>query len=167
MRIPCLGVTILTSLPMTLLRVQGSLIWWWPLSSRHSLTIALSLSLVLIFLFSLLECLSIDFPSHMIVSMLDIYQDLATCDKLNFPSTITRIFSHAHVPFPSSPLFPMMGAIRKETLVGALLSWWLRPSGLVRSLLLLNRKRLSFELLRILPMPLDLLPHLFHLLLLE
>ena len=34
------------------------------------------------FLLSLMEDLAIDFPSHMIVSMIDIYQDTATRDKL-------------------------------------------------------------------------------------
>ena len=43
------------------------------------------------FLLSLLENLSIDFPSHMIVSMIDIYRDTATCDKLIFSSAITRV----------------------------------------------------------------------------
>ena len=41
------------------------------------------------FLFSLMEVLSIDFPSHFIISILDVYQDTATRDKLIFPSTIT------------------------------------------------------------------------------
>lgn len=36
------------------------------------------------FLFSLLEGLSTDFHSHMIVPMIDIYQDTATRDKLIF-----------------------------------------------------------------------------------
>ena len=34
------------------------------------------------FLFSLSKDLSIDFPSHLIVSMIDIYRDTATQDKL-------------------------------------------------------------------------------------
>ena len=69
------------------------------------------------FLFSLLEGLSIDFPSHMIVSILNIYQDTTKRDKLIFPSAITRILTHAHVPIPFSPLYPMMRAISKESLV--------------------------------------------------
>ena len=67
------------------------------------------------FHFSLLEDLSIDFPSHMIVSMIDIYRDTATRDKLIFPSAITHIFTHFHVPIPSSPLFYSKGAISKES----------------------------------------------------
>jgi len=64
----------------------------------------------------LLEGLSVDFPSHMIVSMLDIYKDIVTIDKLIFPLDITCILAHAHVPIPSSLLFPMMGVISKESL---------------------------------------------------
>ena len=63
------------------------------------------------FLFSLLEGLTIDFPLHMIVSMLDIYQDTATCDKLIFSLAITCILTHMHVPIPSTPLFPFTGTI--------------------------------------------------------
>ena len=43
------------------------------------------------FLLSLLEDLSIDFPSHFITSILDVYLDTATRDKLIFPSAITLI----------------------------------------------------------------------------
>ena len=42
------------------------------------------------FLLSLMEDLSIDFPSHMIESMINCYRDTATRDKLIFPSAITR-----------------------------------------------------------------------------
>ena len=64
------------------------------------------------FLFSLLEGLSINFPSHMIVSMIDIYQDTGTRDKLIFPSVITRILTHLHVIIPSTPsFFLIIGAI--------------------------------------------------------
>ena len=48
------------------------------------------------FLLSLLEGISIEFPSHMILSILDFYQDTATCDKLIFPSAITHILTHVH-----------------------------------------------------------------------
>ena len=37
------------------------------------------------FLLSLLEHLTIDFPSHFILSFIDVYRDTATCDKLIFP----------------------------------------------------------------------------------
>ena len=41
------------------------------------------------FLLSLLERLTIDFPSHFILSLIDVYRDTATHDKLIFPSAIT------------------------------------------------------------------------------
>ena len=68
------------------------------------------------FLFSLLEGLSMDFPSHVIVSMIDIYQDTTTCDKLIFPSAITCILTHMHVPIPFAPLFSTMGVICRESM---------------------------------------------------
>ena len=56
------------------------------------------------FLKSLLEYLTIDFSSHFILSIIDVHLDSASCDKLIFPSTITRILRHFSVPFsaPSS-----------------------------------------------------------------
>ena len=68
------------------------------------------------FLFSLLEGLFIDFPSYMIVSMIDIYQDTTTCDKTIFPSAITRILTQMHVLIPSFPLFSIMGSISQESM---------------------------------------------------
>ena len=63
------------------------------------------------FLLSLMEDLSIDFPSHFITSIIDVYQDAATCDKLIFPSAITQILQRFSIPIPSSPFFTTMGAI--------------------------------------------------------
>ena len=63
-----------------------------------------------------MEDLSIDFPSHMIVSMIDIYRDTATCDKLIFPLATTRILTHLYVPIPSSLLFYSIGTISKESI---------------------------------------------------
>ena len=63
------------------------------------------------FLLSLLEDISIDFPSHFILSLIDVYRDMATCNKLIFPLAITQILRHFSVPFPVSPHFSMMGAI--------------------------------------------------------
>ena len=63
------------------------------------------------FLLSLLEDISIGFPSHFIISILDVYQDPATHDKLIFPSAIMRILQHFHIPIPLSPFFTTMGAI--------------------------------------------------------
>ena len=46
------------------------------------------------FLLALLVHLTIDFPSHFILSILDVYRDMATCDKLIFLLVITRILCH-------------------------------------------------------------------------
>ena len=67
------------------------------------------------FLLSLLEDIPIDFPSHFILSLIDVYRDTATCDKLIFPLVITRILHHFSVSFPISPHFSMMGAIDAAT----------------------------------------------------
>ena len=67
------------------------------------------------FLLSLLEHLTIDFPSHFILSIIDDYLDSASCDKLIFPSTITRILRHFSVSFPSSNHFTVMCAIDYAT----------------------------------------------------
>ena len=57
-----------------------------PLSHYNSITEPLAL-----FFLSLMEDLTIEFPSHFITSIIDVYQDTATHDKLIFSSTITRI----------------------------------------------------------------------------
>ena len=57
------------------------------------------------FLLSLVEHFTIDFPSHFILSILDVYRDLASRDKLIFPSAITRILRYFSVPFPASDHF--------------------------------------------------------------
>ena len=67
------------------------------------------------FLLSLLEHLTIDFPSHFILSIIDVHLDSATCDKLTFPSSITRILRYFSVPFPSSDHFTVMCAIDYAT----------------------------------------------------
>ena len=63
------------------------------------------------FLLSLLKDLSIDFPSHFITFIIDVYQDTATGDKLIFPSAITGILRHFSIPILNSPYFTTMGAI--------------------------------------------------------
>ena len=63
------------------------------------------------FLLSLLEDLSIDFPTHFITSIIDVYQDTMTHNKLIFPSTIMRILHHFSIPIPDSPYFTIIGAI--------------------------------------------------------
>ena len=44
------------------------------------------------FLLSFIEDLSINFPSHFILSLIDVYKDSTTHDKLIFPSAITQLF---------------------------------------------------------------------------
>ena len=67
------------------------------------------------FLLSLLEHLTIDFPSYFILSIIDVHLDSASRDKLIFPSAITRILHHFSVPFPSSNHFTFMCAIDAAT----------------------------------------------------
>ena len=68
------------------------------------------------FLVSLMEGLSLDFPSHMIESITDCYSNMATRDKLIFPSAITRILIHMHITIPPTLHFYVMGAISKESI---------------------------------------------------
>ena len=63
------------------------------------------------FLLSLIEDHFIDFPSHFILSLIDLYRDTMTSDKLIFPSDIIRIIRHFSISIPDSPLFTVMGAI--------------------------------------------------------
>ena len=63
------------------------------------------------FLLFLLEDLSIDFPSHFITSILDVYLDTATRDKLIFPSAITRILRHFSIHIPEPLFFTTIDAI--------------------------------------------------------
>ena len=51
------------------------------------------------FSLSLLKNLSIDFLSHFILSLIDVYKDTPTRDKLIFPSTITRIICHFSISY--------------------------------------------------------------------
>ena len=81
-----------------------------PLSHYNSIT-----ELRARFLLSFLEHLTIDFPSHFILSIIDVHLDSASHDKLIFPSTITRILRHFSVPFPSSDHFIVMCAIDYAT----------------------------------------------------
>ena len=67
------------------------------------------------FVLSLLEHLTIDFPFHFILSIIDVHLDAASRDKLIFPSAITRILHHFSVPFPSFDHFPVMCAIDYAT----------------------------------------------------
>ena len=63
------------------------------------------------FLLSLLEHFTIDFPSHFILSILDVYRDTTTRDELIFP----WILCHFYDPFPSSDYFSVMCAMDYAT----------------------------------------------------
>ena len=63
------------------------------------------------FLLSLLEHLTIDFPSHFILSIIDVHLDSASRDKLIFPFAIVRILCHFLASFPASNPFSFMCAI--------------------------------------------------------
>ena len=68
------------------------------------------------FLLSLLKHLTIDFSSHFILFILDVYRDTTTRDKLIFPSAIMQILCHFFVPFPSFDHFLVMCAIDYTTI---------------------------------------------------
>ena len=82
------------------------------------------------FLLSLLEHLTIDFSSHYILSILDIYRDTTSRDKLIFPSAITRILCHFSVHFPISDHFHVMCAIDATTVKRSEAQFRSRWSGL-------------------------------------
>ena len=68
------------------------------------------------FLLSLLEHLTIDFPSHFFLSIIDVYRDTTSRDKLIFSSAITSILHHFSIPFPASDHFTYMCAIDVATI---------------------------------------------------
>ena len=57
------------------------------------------------------EHLIVDFPSHFILSLIDVFQDSASCDKLIFPFAIMRILRYFLVSSPTSNSFTFMCAI--------------------------------------------------------
>ena len=67
------------------------------------------------FLLSLLEHLIIDFPSHFILSIIDVHLYSTSRDNLIFPSAIMRILRHFSVPFPLFDHFSIMCAINYAT----------------------------------------------------
>ena len=68
-----------------------------------------------LFLLSLLEDISIDFPSHFILSLIDVYRDTVTRDKLIFLLAITRLLCHFSVSYPKSPHLSFICAIDAAT----------------------------------------------------
>ena len=83
------------------------------------------------FLLSLLEHLTIDFSSHFIFSIIDVHLDSASCDKLIFPSAITRILCHVSVPFPYSDHFTVMCATDYAIVKRSEAQFWSRQSNSV------------------------------------
>ena len=63
------------------------------------------------FLLFLIEDLIINFPSQFILSLIDVYRDMATRYKLVFPSAITRIIHHSSIPYPDSSHFSVISVI--------------------------------------------------------
>ena len=64
---------------------------------------------------SFLDGLTIDFLSHLILSLIDVYRDTATHDKLIFPSAITQILHHFSVYYLEPTHFFSMCAIDVAT----------------------------------------------------
>ena len=98
-----------TSIPHFFSRVCGMHIVVTPIC-MHSITDPRAW-----FLLSLLEGIFIDFPSHFILSLIDVFRDSTTRDKLIFPLAITRILHHFSISFPKSPHFTVMSAIDAAT----------------------------------------------------
>ena len=67
------------------------------------------------FLLSLLKHLTINFPFHFILSIINVHLDSTSRNKLIFPSTITRILCHFFVPFPSFDHFTIICVIDYAT----------------------------------------------------
>ena len=67
------------------------------------------------FLLSLLKDITTDFPFHFILSLIDVYKDTVTCNKLIFPSAITWLLHHFSVSYPESPHFTYMCVIDVAT----------------------------------------------------
>ena len=80
------------------------------------------------FLLSLLKHLTIDFPSHFILSVINVHLNSVSRDKLIFPSAITRILCHFSVPFPSFDHFTVMYAIDYATIKRSEAQFWSQQS---------------------------------------
>ena len=59
--------------------------------------------------------ITFEFPSHFILSLIDVYRDTVTRDKLTFPSAITWIIHHFSISYPELDHFFIMGAIGTAT----------------------------------------------------
>ena len=67
------------------------------------------------FLLSLIKGLTINFPSHFILSLIDIYKDTTTHDKFIFPSAITKLLRHFSISYHEAPHFSFICAIDAAT----------------------------------------------------
>ena len=95
----------------------------YPLSHYNSITEPYAQ-----FLLSLLEHFTIDFPSHFILSIIDVHLDSASRNKLIFPSAITRILRHFSIPFPFSDHFTVICTIDYATVKRSEAQFQLRQS---------------------------------------
>ena len=77
---------------------------------------------------SLIEHLTIDFPSHFILSIIDVYKDTVSHDKFIYPSAITRILRYFSIPFPVFNHFHVMCAIDAATIKWSESQFHLRQS---------------------------------------
>ena len=78
------------------------------------------------FLLSPIEGLNIDFPSHFILSLIDVYKDIATRDKFIFSMAITQLLRHFFVSYPESLHFTFMCVIDATTIKQSLVQLRLR-----------------------------------------
>ena len=78
------------------------------------------------FLLSLIKDISIDFLSHFILSLIDVYRDTTTRDMLIFPLAIMRILRQFSVSFLASPPFSVIGNIDRATVRRSEAQLWLR-----------------------------------------
>ena len=68
------------------------------------------------FLLSLLERLTIDFPFYFILSLIDVYKNTVTRDKLILPFAIMRIIHHASVFYLEFAHLSIMGTISNASI---------------------------------------------------
>ena len=76
------------------------------------------------------DIVTIDFPSHFILSIIDVHRDTTTHDKLIFPSAIMRILRHFSIPFPIFDHFHVVCAIDAATVKWSEAQLLSRQSGL-------------------------------------